>query len=94
VAGQRVTQAASDIFLGWTRIDRRDYWVRQLCEMKSSVSIDRLSPEQLTRYAGACGEVLVGGHARSGDRVAISAYLGRSDALNAWSLSSPSPTQI
>ena len=82
VAGQRVTQAASDIFLGWTRIERRDYYVRQLRDMKGSISIDALSPEELTRYAGACGEALAGGHARSGDRVAISAYLGRSDVFD------------
>ena len=82
VAGQRLTQAASDIFLGWTRIERRDYYVRQLRDMKRSVSIDRLSPKELTQYAGACGEALAGGHARSGDRVAISAYLGRSDAFD------------
>ena len=82
VGGQRLTQAASDLFLGWTRIERRDYYVRQLRDMKGSVSIDRLSPDELTRYAGACGEALAGGHARSGDRVAISAYLGRSDAFD------------
>jgi uncharacterized protein (DUF2252 family) len=82
VAGQRLTQAASDIFLGWTRIERRDYYVRQLRDMKGSASIDRLSVEELTQYAGACGEALAGGHARSGDRVAISAYLGRSDAFD------------
>jgi hypothetical protein len=81
VAGQRL-KAASDIFLGWTRIERRDYYVRQLRDMKRSVSIDRLSPDKLTQYAGACGEALGGGHARSGDRVAISAYLGRSDAFD------------
>ena len=85
VAGQRLTQAASDIFLGWTRIERRDYYVRQLRDMKGSVSIDRLSPEELTQYAGACGEALAGGHARSGDRVAISAYLGAQTLLTARS---------
>ena len=82
VVGQRLTQAASDIFLGWTRIERRDYYVRQLRDMKGSVSIDRLSPDELMQYAGACGEALAGGHARSGDRVAISAYLGRSDVFD------------
>jgi hypothetical protein len=65
--GRRPTQAASDIFLGWTRIERRDYYVRQLRDMKRSISIDRLLPEELTQYAGACGEALAGGHARSGD---------------------------
>jgi Uncharacterized protein conserved in bacteria (DUF2252) len=80
--GQRLTRAASDIFLGWTRIERRDYYVRQLRDMKGSVSIDGLSPDELTQYAGACGVALAGGHARSGDRVAISAYFGRSDAFD------------
>ena len=94
VAGQRLTQAASDIFLGWTRIERRDYYVRQLRDMKRSVSIDRLSPEELTQYAGACGEALAGGHAR---QVTGSRSVRTSDAqtpLTARSLSSPSPTQI
>ena len=94
VAGQRLTQAASDIFLGWTRIDRRDYYVRQLRNMKRSVSIDRLSPKELTQYAGACGEALAGGHARW---VTASRSARTSDAqkaLTARSLSSPSPTQI
>lgn len=50
--------------------------------MESSVPIDKLSPEELTQYAEACGTALAGGHARSGDRVAISAYLGRSDAFD------------
>jgi hypothetical protein len=76
VAGQRLTQAASDIFLGWTRIERRDYYVRQLRDMKGSVPIDELSAEELSDYAQACGAALARGHARSGDPVAIAAYLG------------------
>ena len=76
VAGQRLTQAASDIFLGWTRLEQRDYYVRQLRDMKGSVTIDRLSADELAEYAHACGDALAGGHARSGDPVAIAAYLG------------------
>jgi uncharacterized protein (DUF2252 family) len=77
VAGQRLTQAASDIFLGWTAIDERHYYVRQLRDMKASVPIEKLSAAELRDYARACGEALADGHARSGDPVAIAAYLGR-----------------
>jgi uncharacterized protein (DUF2252 family) len=76
VAGQRFIQSASDLFLGWTRFGERDYYVRQLRDMKGSVPIEKLSAKELARYARACGEALATGHARSGDPAAISAYLG------------------
>ena len=79
VAGQRLTQAASDIFLAWTRLGERDYYVRQLRDMKGSVPIDKLSPSELSDYARACGAALGSGHARSGDAVAICAYVGTGD---------------
>jgi uncharacterized protein (DUF2252 family) len=82
VAGQRLTQAASDIFLGWTRIDERDYYVRQLRDMKGSLPIEKLSADELAQYARACGAALGGGHARSGDAVAIAAYLGGGDSFD------------
>jgi uncharacterized protein (DUF2252 family) len=82
VAGQRLTQEASDIFLGWSRIERRDYYVRQLRDMKGSVPIEKLSAEELIQYAGACGAALAGGHARSGDPVAIAAYLGNGQSFD------------
>jgi uncharacterized protein (DUF2252 family) len=82
VAGQRLTQAASDVFLGWTRIDGRDYYVRQLRDMKGSVQIEKLTADELSSYASACGAALAGGHARSGDPVAIAAYLGASDRFD------------
>jgi uncharacterized protein (DUF2252 family) len=82
VAGQRLTQAASDIFLGWSRIDERDYYVRQLRDMKGSVAIENLSADELTQYARACGAALAGGHARSGDSVAITAYLGAGESFD------------
>jgi uncharacterized protein (DUF2252 family) len=82
VAGQRLTQAASDIFLGWIRIEERDYYVRQLRDMKGSVPIEKLSAKELTQYARGCGAALGDGHARSGDSVAIAAYLGRSDSFD------------
>ena len=78
VAGQRMIQAASDIFLGWLRArDGHDYYVRQLRDMKYSAPIDELEPCGLDRYADLCGWALARAHARSGDAAALSGYLGR-----------------
>jgi uncharacterized protein (DUF2252 family) len=82
VIGQRLTQSASDIFLGWTQVDTRHYYVRQLRDMKASVPIDKLRPDELTEYASACGAALAQGHARSGDPVAIAGYLGSGDQFD------------
>ena len=88
VAGQRLMQAAGDIFLGWQRIEAgldgrtRDFYVRQLRDWKFSVDIESLRPEGLQMYAGLCGWTLARAHARSGDRIAIAAYLGGSDAFD------------
>ena len=82
VAGQRLTQAASDIFLGWTRLDERDYYVRQLRDMKGSMPIEKLAADELAEYAEACGVALANGHARSGDPAAIAAYLGSADTFD------------
>ncbi|HEX5928951.1 MAG TPA: DUF2252 domain-containing protein [Solirubrobacterales bacterium] len=87
VEGQRLMQAASDIFLGWcpaTGVDgkRRDFYVRQLWDWKRSVDLERLSPHGLELYARMCGWTLARAHARSGDRVAIAAYLGSSDSFD------------
>jgi uncharacterized protein (DUF2252 family) len=86
VQGQRLMQAASDIYLGWTRglgpDERRHFYWRQLRDMKGSVEIDKLRPVGLTLYAGICGWTLARAHARSGDPVAIGAYLGDSDAFD------------
>jgi hypothetical protein len=88
VEGQRLMQAASDIFLGWVRTEGtldgavRDFYVRQLWDWKSSVDIETIRPEGLAAYAEACGWILARAHARSGDRVAIAAYLGKSDAFD------------
>jgi len=81
VQGQRLMQAASDIFLGWTKgvaADRHFYW-RQLRDMKGSVVVESMLPNNLGFFAGVCGWTLARAHARSGDAVAISAYLGSSD---------------
>jgi uncharacterized protein (DUF2252 family) len=81
VAGQRLMQAASDIFLGWERVTgldgtRRDFYVRQLRDWKFSVDIATMLPAGLRLYGQACAWTLARAHARSGDRIAIAAYLG------------------
>ena len=81
VTGQRLMQAASDIFLGWLRdpgIDgqARDFYGRQLRDWKGSAETERMSPEGMTVYGRLCGWTLARAHARSGDRIAIAAYLG------------------
>jgi uncharacterized protein (DUF2252 family) len=84
VAGQHLQQAQSDIFLGWTRVPNpvegvdRDFYVRQLKDWKLSVPIELLLPQGMTLYARLCGWTLARAHARSGDRVALAAYLGGS----------------
>jgi uncharacterized protein (DUF2252 family) len=84
VRGQRMMQAASDIFLGWTRgvdVQRHFYW-RQLRDMKGSALVEAMSPLGLTVYGGICGWTLARAHARSGDPVAICEYLGDDDAFD------------
>lgn len=84
VQGQRMMQAASDIFLGWTKgvqADRFYYW-RQLRDMKGSAVIENMNPRGLAYYARACGWTLARAHARSGDPVALAAYLGKSDRFD------------
>jgi uncharacterized protein (DUF2252 family) len=88
VEGQRLMQAASDIFLGWIRGPReddgvtRDYYVRQLWDWKSSVDLEAISPRGLEFYGQACGWTLARAHARSGDRIAIASYLGKGDVFD------------
>jgi uncharacterized protein (DUF2252 family) len=89
VRGQRLMQAAGDILLGWLRVEedigdgrRRDYYVRQLWDAKGSAPIDLLSASELSGYARMCGWTLARAHARSGDRVALGAYLGASDRFD------------
>jgi uncharacterized protein (DUF2252 family) len=87
VEGQRLLQAASDIMLGWLRAtDRdgveRDFYVRQLWDSKGSAPIEIMDPEALAKYAEICAWSLAKGHARSGDALAISSYLGASDAVD------------
>jgi uncharacterized protein (DUF2252 family) len=87
VAGQHLQQAQSDIFLGWTHITGpdgvdRDFYVRQLRDWKFSVPIEGMLPAGMTVYARLCGWTLARAHARSGDRVALAAYLGSSSKFD------------
>ena len=88
VAGQRLMQASSDIFLGWQRTEAgldgrpRDFYVRQLRDWKLSVDIENILASGMRLYGELCGWTLARAHARSGDRIAIAAYLGASDAFD------------
>jgi uncharacterized protein (DUF2252 family) len=84
VQGQRMMQAASDIFLGWTKgvQDNRYLYWRQLRDMKGSAVVEAMKPLGMTFYANACGWTLARAHARSGDAVAIAAYLGKNDKFD------------
>ncbi|MDI1437293.1 DUF2252 domain-containing protein [Polyangium sorediatum] len=87
VAGERLMQAASDIFLGWQRVKgaggiERDFYVRQLRDWKFSVDVAALDRVTLTTYGSLCGWTLARAHARSGDRIAIAAYLGKGDTFD------------
>ena len=88
VAGQRLMQATTDIFLGWQRVRsgfdgrERDFYVRQLKDWKGSLVIEAMGPHAMAAYGKVCGWTLARAHARSGDRIAISAYLGKSDAFD------------
>ena len=83
VVGQRVMQATPDIFLGWTRgPGGRDFYIRQLWDMKGSIDTRVLRPVGLGFYGGICAWALARAHARSGDSVAISAYLGSKDTFD------------
>jgi uncharacterized protein (DUF2252 family) len=87
VEGQRLMQAAGDIFLGWCPAvgadgNPRDFYVRQLWDWKLSADVDSMSPFAFELYARLCGWTLARAHARSGDRVAIAAYLGGSDSFD------------
>ena len=81
VTGQHLMQAASDIFLGWQRVEgldgvSRDFYLRQLRDWKGSFDIEGALPQGLTIYSGVCAQALARAHARSGDRIAIASYLG------------------
>jgi uncharacterized protein (DUF2252 family) len=86
VAGQRLMQASSDIFLGWQRTDgidgiSRDYYVRQLQDWKGSVDVEDTLPVGMSAYGATCANALARAHARSGDRIAIASYLGNNPSF-------------
>jgi uncharacterized protein (DUF2252 family) len=88
VVGQRLMQATSDIFLGWVHVDAgldgqaRDFYVRQLKDWKGSAEVEQMVPKGMAVYGKLCGWTLARAHARSGDRIAIAAYLGSSDSFD------------
>jgi uncharacterized protein (DUF2252 family) len=87
VAGQRLMQASSDIFLGWQRIlgldgVNRDYYIRQLRDWKGAAVVEQMDPTGMAQYGEICALTLARAHARSGDRVAIAAYMGSGDTLD------------
>ena len=88
VEGQRLMQAASDIFLGWENVPEgvdgksHDYYARQLWDWKLSADIETMPPKELMLYGEMCGWTLARAHARSGDRVAIGAYLGKNESFD------------
>jgi uncharacterized protein (DUF2252 family) len=87
VRGQRLMQGSSDIFLGWQRVRgeggvERDFYMRQLRDWKGSIDAEKAVPRGTLLYARICGETLARAHARSGDRVEIAAYLGKSDTFD------------
>ncbi|MBO0730899.1 MAG: DUF2252 family protein, partial [Acidimicrobiaceae bacterium] len=88
VEGQRLQQAATDIFLGWQRVQdgidgqRHDYYVRQLWDWKFSPNVDTMDPVLMASFAEMCGWTLARAHARSGDAIAIGAYLGSTDVFD------------
>ena len=86
VAGQRLMQASSDIFLGWQRVEgldgaSHDYYVRQLQDWKGSIDVETMVPQGLEAYGRLCAQTLARAHARSGDRFAMASYLGNSDSF-------------
>ncbi|WP_406090673.1 DUF2252 domain-containing protein [Streptomyces sp. NBC_01013] len=87
VAGQRLMQATSDIFLGWERAEgidgrRRDFYVRQLRDWKWVATAEDMVPRGMRTFGALCGATLARAHARSGDRIAIAAYLGGGDSFD------------
>jgi uncharacterized protein (DUF2252 family) len=87
VEGQRLMQATGDIMLGWIRTvglddQERDFYIRQLWDWKASADVEAMDPTALKLYGGLCGATLARAHARSGDRMAIAAYLGRGDRFD------------
>jgi uncharacterized protein (DUF2252 family) len=82
VNGYRLMQPASDMFLGWSRGPKRDFFFRQLRDMKLSIMVETFGQAEMGIYAGWCGKALALSHARSGSAATLSGYMGKSDALD------------
>jgi uncharacterized protein (DUF2252 family) len=82
VTGQRIMQAASDAFLGWTGFSGHDYYVRQLRDMKASFELERLAGRSFVAYAEVCGRILARAHARSGRAAEIAGYMGKGERFD------------
>jgi uncharacterized protein (DUF2252 family) len=88
VAGQRMMQATGDILLGWVHVEQgmdgapHDYYIRQLRDWKGSIAVEAMDPQALSVYGAFCAATLARAHARTGDRIAIASYLGRSGAFD------------
>ncbi len=84
VAGQRLMQAASDMFLGWATgagEGKRPFYMRQLRDAKIKPVVEVMKPLNLHGYARLCGQALARAHARSGDALVLTSYLGKSSAF-------------
>ena len=82
VAGQKIMQAASDSFLGWSTEGNRHYYVRQFRDMKGSMNIEKLDAASLTAYSGLCGAVLARAHAQTTEPAVIAGYLGNGPSFD------------
>ena len=91
ISGKRLVQAATDIFVGWGSLHGRDYYVRQFRDMKIIPTTELIAP-RLAEFATACGETLARAHARTGDPVAISGYIGKGKRFAAAVAGSPAAT--
>ncbi|RQH07168.1 DUF2252 domain-containing protein [Paraburkholderia dinghuensis] len=99
IAGQRIMQAASDVFLGWTRgANGRDFYIRQLRDMKMSVVIEDLDEDLLRQYGRMCAHALARAHARSGDAATITGYMGSGhtfdDAITEFATEYPTQNRL
>ena len=79
VMGQRLMQSSSDIFLGWTKTDNGEFYLRQMRDMKLKPLVELFTPAVMNDYATLCGWALAGAHARSGDAAKISGYMGKKE---------------
>jgi uncharacterized protein (DUF2252 family) len=82
VQGQRIIQAASDVFLGWKAYDEHDFYIRQLKDMKGTIDIDDMDPQTIVDFAALCGMTLAHAHARSGDFCQIAGYIGKGERFD------------